>query len=207
MEKPSTPWAIWLEKLQSIAQNGLAFTKAPFDRERFLQLQQITWAMMAQASSLDIREIQNAFTNDLGYRTPKIDVRGVIFQKDKILLVQEKSDQLWSLPGGWADIGESPSQAVEREIFEETGYQTKASKLLALYDKNKRRAPKMPHTYKCFFLCHIVGGDFQSTLETTQIGWFPKDALPPLSQGRIVASELNQLFRHQACPDLPTDFD
>jgi ADP-ribose pyrophosphatase YjhB (NUDIX family) len=180
MENSLTPWAIWIEQLQAIAQNGLAYTKNPFDRERFLQLKTIATKIIAQSSPLDKSDIQDTFTKDLGYRTPKIDVRGVIFQKGKILLVQEKSDQLWTLPDGWADIGESPSQAIEREIFEETGYKAITIKLLALYDKNKRRPSKIPHTYKCFFLCDILGGHFHHTLKTTQIGWFSQDAIPPL---------------------------
>ncbi len=74
-----------------------------------------------------------------GYATPKVDVRGSVFRDDQILLVKERADGLWTLPGGWADVNESPREAVVREIMEESGYHTRANKLLAVWDRAKHQ--------------------------------------------------------------------
>jgi hypothetical protein len=126
----------WARKVQAIAQNGLAFSHDPFDRERYSQLSQLVAQLLSAHLRIPLTTTRTFWEGEYGYATPKVDVRGGVFQCDRVLLVRERSDGLWTLPGGWVDVNDAPSQAVEREIREESGYQARAVKLAALVDKN-----------------------------------------------------------------------
>lgn len=194
--------------LFAIAQNGLFFTKDAFDKERYLQIQKIAASILVEKSSFSFDKIIDLFNCEKGYATPKLDVRGAVFKGDKILLVKERSDQLWTLPGGWVDVNESPSEAVCKEIYEESGFKTKAIKLMALFDKNKHPHPiQLPHTYKIFFICELIGGEKKANIETSEIEFFEKDQLPNLSLNRVVKSQIDRAFEHKQNMKLPTDFD
>ncbi|MBA3238108.1 MAG: NUDIX hydrolase [Parachlamydiaceae bacterium] len=198
----------WIAELKSIAQNGLAYSKDSFDLDRYAQLEKLCVALASNLSSLGEEKITELFSHDTGYATPKIDVRGALFKNDKIMLVRENSDSLWTVPGGWADVNESPSEAVEREVIEETGYKTKAIKLIALYDKLKQEHPiQLPHTYKCFFLCKIVCLKGLPDKEISEIGFFAQNKLPPLSMKRVTPKQIARCFAHYQNFDLPSEFD
>lgn len=211
MSQPS--WFDWAQRLQAIAQIGLTYSKDPFDLERFAQVREIAAEIMAAgASDMTIDAIRGIFAEQAGYATPKVDVRGVVFHEDKVLLVREERDhRRWTLPGGWADEGEPPALATEREVWEEAGYRVKAAKLLALYDRNTQGHPPIAFSvYKVFFLCDLLDThqDLQPNVETQETGWFSEDALPDdLSIGRVTRAQLLRFFMHHRQPDLPTDFD
>jgi len=204
-------WLAWVQKLQAIAQNGLTYSENPFDIDRFQQLQTIAAEMMGAYSQQEPEFILNLFQQERGYATPKVDVRGAVFQDDKILMVKERFDGRWTLPGGYVDIGEPPSLAVEREIVEEAGYQTKAVKLLALYDRNHPRHNHPPfefHIYKLFFLCELISGSPTTSIETEDVAFFAEEAIPnDLSLSRTAPTQITRLFEHYRNPNLPTDFD
>ncbi|MEH1848822.1 MAG: NUDIX hydrolase [Nostoc sp.] len=203
-----TKWLEWAQKLQAIAQNGLTYSENPFDIERYKQLRAIATEMMAAYSNVEHSYVLDLFSREVGYATPKVDVRGAIFRNDTILLVKERADGCWTLPGGWADVGESPSQVVVKEVYEESGYQARAIKLLAVYDRDKQGHPPFPfYVYKLFFKCELIGGSPSSSIETEEVGFFPEDALPELSIGRVTPAQITRLFQHYRQPDLPTDFD
>ncbi|MDD2202590.1 MAG: NUDIX hydrolase N-terminal domain-containing protein, partial [Firmicutes bacterium] len=150
-------WLEWGRKLQAIAQNGLSYACGPYDTERYELVRSIATEMISDESHTDPKIVRDIYTSETGYATPKIDVRGAVFAGDSILLVKEKADGCWTLPGGWAEVGESPSEAVEREVFEESGYRVRAVRLLAICDRGKRRHPPAPfHIYKLFFECQIL---------------------------------------------------
>lgn len=207
----SHQWLTWAQKLQAIAQNGLTYRNHPFDMERYEQLQQIAAEIMATYTDLEMEPILDLFQRETWHATPKLDVRGAVFQDGKILLVQEKLDNdRWTLPGGWVDVGESPSQAVKREIYEESGYETKVVKLLAIYDRNHPRHghPLQPyHGYKLFFHCKLMGGAPTESYETMGARFFEANEIPELSLRRVVPSQVAKLFEYYQNPDLPTDFD
>ena len=164
--------------------------------------------MMATYSNVEHSYVLDLFSREVGYATPKVDVRGAIFRDDTILLVKERADGCWTLPGGWADVGESPSEVVVKEVYEESGYQARAIKLLAVYDRDKQGHPPLPfYVYKLFFKCELIGGSPSSSIETEEVGFFPEDALPELSLGRVTPAQITRLFQHYRQPDLPTDFD
>ncbi|MEH2199724.1 NUDIX hydrolase [Nostoc sp.] len=203
-----TKWLEWAQKLQAIAQNGLTYSEGPFDIERYKQLRAIATEIMANYSNVEHSYILDLFNGEVGYATPKVDVRAAIFRDNTILLVKEKADGCWSLPGGWADVGESPSEVVVKEVYEESGYQARAIKLLAVYDRDKQGHPPFPfYVYKLFFHCEIIGGSPSSSIETEDVGFFAEDTLPELSIGRVTPRQITRLFHHYRNPDLPTDFD
>ncbi len=201
-------WLEWAQRLQAIAQSGLHYTQNPFEIERYEAVREIAVEIMAVHSDASPESLRALFAHEEGHATPKVDVRGAVFRDDTILLVRERVDGRWTLPGGWVDVGESPSQAVEREVFEESGYRTRAVKLLAVYDRNKHDHPPHPfHIYKLFFLCELTGGDPSPSAETDSVAFFPEDALPELSMGRVTPEQIHRLFEHYRYPDWPADFD
>jgi ADP-ribose pyrophosphatase YjhB (NUDIX family) len=201
-------WLNWLQRLQTLAHNGLTYAENSYDIERYEKLRDLADEMAAVQANIEPHVIRTLFAHEKGYTTPKVDVRGVVFREDRILLVREKADGFWSLPGGWADIGNTPSEAVEREIREESGFEARAVKLLAVYDRNQHSHDPYPfHAYKLFFLCGLLGGEAQTSNETSDVDFFAADALPPLSTTRVTASQIARFFVHHGNPDLPTDFD
>ena len=135
-------------------------------------------------------------------------MRGGVFRGDEVLLVRERSDGRWTLPGGWVDVNDAPSEAVAREILEESGYQARAVKLAALIDKNRHpHPPGIHHIYKLFFLCELTGGGPAASGETDAVEFFRVGSLPELSTGRVLAAQVERLYQHRLDPALPTDFD
>lgn len=201
-------WLKWAADIQAIAQNGLTFAQSEYDKERYQQLLQISAQMMSVLSDAPIEPILDLFMNESGYATPKVDVRAAIFKNGSVLLVKERQDEKWTLPGGWADMNYSPAYCVQKEVFEEAGYEVKVKKLVALYDKWKHEHPKQwPHTYKCFFLCEISGGAPKTSIETSDVSFFPVDNLPELSLPRVTAKQIERCYAHFLDLELPTEFD
>lgn len=203
------PWLDWSRRLQSIAQNGLTFSRDPYDIERYTAIRQIAAEILAQGSGLSLTVIQGVLAQETDYATPKVDVRGVVFRDDQLLLVRERVDGRWTLPGGWADPGQSPVENVVREIQEESGFVVRALKILAVFDRAKH--PHIPpfafHVYKIFILCSLVSGNEAVSAETDDVGFFSEEDLPELSISRVTLGQIDRMFEHHRNPALPTDFD
>jgi ADP-ribose pyrophosphatase YjhB (NUDIX family) len=202
-------WLTWARRLQAIAQSGLTYCKDPFDIERYEEVLAIAAEIMAAGADLDDADaIRDLFRRETGYGTPKVDVRAAVFDGNRLLLVREWEDGCWTLPGGWADVGESPSVAAVREAKEESGYDVVAIKLAAVYDRDRHGHPPIPfHAYKLFFLCELRGGAAASSHEIAEAGFFAEDALPPLSLTRVTAAQIGHMFGHHRHPEWPTSFD
>lgn len=202
-------WLEWARSLQALAQNGLMYAHNEFDVERYKEIMDISAEIMSVHSSVEKEIIMDLFSDQSGYVTPRVDVRGIVFREGRLLLVREKSDGRWTLPGGWADPNEAPSEAVEREVFEESGFVVKARKLAALYDRDRQgHYPPHPfHVYKIFFLCEITGGGEQLSIETDGIGFFSEDEIPELSPPRTTLKQLKNFFSRQRNQDWETEFD
>jgi ADP-ribose pyrophosphatase YjhB (NUDIX family) len=199
----------WARRLQAIAQSGVAYDEpSPYDRDRYAQVRRIAAEMLA--SNGDVEALDARFALEAGHATPKLDVRGAVFRDDAILLVREAASSRWTLPGGWVDVGESPSEAVVREVREESGYETRAVKLLALYDRDRHpHPPHQWHTWKACFLCELVDEVRHAhDHEVSEVGFFARDALPELDIERITPDDyVNRFFAHREHPEWPTDFD
>ena len=207
-DKPDTRVLEWARKVQAIAQNGLLFTQDSFERDRYTQLKELADSILAVELDIPLGSARALWNKEDGYATPKVDVRGGVFDGDKVLLVRERSDGKWTLPGGWVDVNDAPSEAVVREIREESGYTAKALKLAMLVDRNRHpHPPSVYHIYKLFFLCERTGGAAKLSNETDGVDFFPVRSLPELSTGRALSSQIERLYEHQLNRALPTDFD
>jgi ADP-ribose pyrophosphatase YjhB (NUDIX family) len=204
-----TRWVGWARKLQAVAQTGLHFAQSNYDRERYQSMLDLSVEIFAEYSGESGSIIKQLFQNQTGYATPKVDVRGVVFRANKLLLVKEIADGLWTLPGGWADVNDAPSEAVEREIREESGFNAKAERLLAVFDRSKHpHDPPFPfHVYKLFIGCRLEGGESKPTLETSAADFFAQNEIPPLSTSRVTPEQISFCFEMQNRPDTPARFD
>jgi ADP-ribose pyrophosphatase YjhB (NUDIX family) len=173
----------WARALEAIARSGLTYSESAFDRERFEAVRSIAAEIAAAASGEDAIELRARFADEYGYATPKIDVRGVVLDDRGLLLVRELGETRWTLPGGWADVGETPRQAVEKEVRQEAGLDVSAVRVLAVYDRDFRGRTQWPaHVYKLYVRCDVVGGEPRGDgLETEEAWFFAVDALPELS--------------------------
>lgn len=193
----SGEWLEWTRRLQAIAQSGLAYAEDPYDMERYEQIRRIAAEIAASRSGTVADGIDALFSEGSGYATPKVDIRAVVLDEEgAVLLVREKEDGLWTLPGGWVDVGESPSESVEREVKEESGYEVRAVRLLALWDRDKHPHPPIAfHVYKVVFQCELLSGDpLVASTETEGVGFFFKDALPELSLDRVTPQQIDRLI-------------
>ncbi len=201
-------WLEWAKRMQALAQTGLAYSHNDFDRERYESLRTLAAEIMASEAGIPLPELAEMFATDKGYATPKVDVRAAVFRDGRILLVRERSDGCWTLPGGWADVGDSPREAVEREVREESGYIVRAVKLAAVFDRNRHGHTPLPfHLWKHFFLCALEGGEPRESIETCGAEFFAATELPPLSIGRVTAAQIAHMFEHSRDPQRPTTFD
>lgn len=204
-------WLLWAREMQAMAQTGLAFTKDPYDVERYSALRALAARIMAEHTALDPAPIEALFADQAGYATPKVDVRGAVFDaQDRLLLVREAVDgDRWTLPGGWADVNQTPSECVLREIREESGFEASVVKLAAVWDSQRQgHRPSAFHIYKLFFVCRLEGGAATTSLETTGVAFFAEADLPDdLSLGRVLPGQLRRMFAHHRQPGLATEFD
>lgn len=192
----SPKWLKLARELYSISQSGLSYCKNEYDLYSYKRLQEISAEIIASNSELSKETVTQIFSMQVGYATPKIDVRGAVFREGRILLVQEKADGKWAMPGGWADIGDRPSEMVAREVLEESGFEVKATKILAVYDANRIDPLEFFHAYKIIFLCDLLGGSPHPNHEILAVDFFDLNRLPPLSKGRTNEYMLREVFAH-----------
>jgi ADP-ribose pyrophosphatase YjhB (NUDIX family) len=204
-----TPWLQWAQRLQAIAQTGLTYSEGHYDRERYEEIHKIAVEILAAQTAAPFARIEELFRNQTGYPTPKVDVRCAVFRDNKILLVKEQEDGKWTLPGGWADILDAPSEAAAREVWEEAGFHVHITRLLAVYDRAKHpHVPPFPfHIYKHFFLGEIIDGKPTPSPETTAVDFFARNEIPELSVSRVLPEQIERLFQLRDSPNAPTDFD
>jgi ADP-ribose pyrophosphatase YjhB (NUDIX family) len=195
-------------RLLALSQTGLHFTAEEYDRERYREVGQIATELLAQLANASPASLHQTWFVEGGYATPKVEVRGAIFRDDRVLMVRERADGKWTIPGGWADVNDTPSGAVEKEIEQESGFTARVRKLAAVYDRSRHgHPPYLFHAWKMFFICEITGGAARTSYETTAVEFVPLDALPELSTGRATAAQIRRMYEHHRRPDLPTEFD
>jgi ADP-ribose pyrophosphatase YjhB (NUDIX family) len=198
-------------RIAALAENGLTFSKNPFELDRYQQLRDVAAELFALLTDRPLHELKMELGRQVGYVTPKVEVRGALIDEgERLLMMREVVDGRWSLPGGFADPLDTPSEAVVREVREETGYGAEVMKLVGCWDRDRRgHTPKLPNSiYKLFFLCQATGAQRPpDKLETLEIGWFGIDDLPELSAGRVNRWELERVLAHHRDPSLPTEFD
>ena len=207
MNSRSPKWIEWAREIFSLSQSGITYSGNQYDIERYKRLQQITAEMIENQSEISKEAALDSFSMQAGYITPKVDVRGAVLREGKILLIQERADEMWAMPGGWADLGDSPAAMVEREVWEESGFRVKAEKVVAVIDANRIEPMEFYHAYKIVFLCRLLEGEPRTSYETLAVNFFDPGHLPPLSVYRTNENMLREVFAHVADPNRPTAFD
>jgi len=200
-------WLDWAQEIFSLSQSGITYSGNQYDIERYKRLQEITAEIIASQSEISKETVLKSFSMQAGYITPKIDVRGAVIRDNKILLIQERADGKWAMPGGWADLGNTPASVAEREVWEESGFRVKAEKVVAVMDANRIQPMEFYHAYKIIFLCKLLDGEPRISYETLAVEFFDPNNLPPLSTYRTNEDMLREVFPHVKNPDLPTAFD
>jgi ADP-ribose pyrophosphatase YjhB (NUDIX family) len=201
-------WLAWAQEIQAISQIGLTYSQTRFDTERYARLSALAAEIVESQTGLPTGLTLENFLVQPGYATPKVDVRAAVIRDVRILLVQERADGHWCMPGGWADVGETPAEMVVREAWEESGFRVVARKLVGVFDANRTGTPlSFYHAYKLVFLCEIVGGEARPSDETLAVDFFPFDDLPPLSSERTGVRHLAEVAAHLRDPHRPAAFD
>lgn len=189
-------WLDWAKQLQALSQAGHAYSTDKYDLERFDSVADIAHKMLAELSDTPVEKVENLFIPETGYPTPKVDVRAGVIKDNKILLVREREDNRWTLPGGWGDVCETPTQGVIREVYEESGYVVDNARLVAIKDRAVHDyRPIFPfHIYKMFFLCDFVSGEALTNIEISEIGFFEQSNIPELSLSRVLPQDIDMIF-------------
>ncbi|MBN1484887.1 MAG: NUDIX hydrolase [Chloroflexia bacterium] len=204
----SPPWLAWARELQSLGQTGLAYSQSDYDTERYSRIIGIAAEIVSRHSQLPVETLRENFLAQPGYATPKVDVRAAVVRGGRILLVQERSDGRWCMPGGWAEVGQVPTDAVERETWEESGFRVAPRKVVGIFDANRSGRPlECYHAYKIVFLCEIIEGAPRPSSETMGVDFFSFDELPPLSWERTNERHLREVRAHLENPGRPAAFD
>ncbi len=201
-------WLEWAARLQSIAQAGLTFGADRYDLDRYQQIRTISVEILREYTGTSIEKIRDLFASETGYQTPKVDIRASVFKDDKILMVREKIDGAWSLPGGWADVNTSVSESAARECLEEAGASVKPKRIIAIHQADKHFNRPSPYTiYKIFVECELIENNFSENTETIEAGFFPFDSLPPLSTERNTREQIEICFEARKHTLFETLFD
>jgi len=207
MNSRTPKWIDWAREIFSLSQSGITYSGNQYDIERYKRLQEITAEIIANGSEISKASVLESFSMQAGYITPKVDVRGAVVRDGEILLIQERADGKWAMPGGWADLGNSPASVAEREVWEESGFRVRAEKVVAVIDANRIEPMEFYHAYKIIFLCELLDGEPRTSYETLAVDFFDPNHLPPLSSYRTNESMLQEVFAHVENPKRPTAFD
>jgi ADP-ribose pyrophosphatase YjhB (NUDIX family) len=207
MNGNTAQWLTWAREIFSLSQSGLTYSGNQYDIERYKRLQEITAEIIENQSEISKESALDSFSMQAGYITPKVDVRGAVIRDGKILLIQERADGNWAMPGGWADLGNSPASVAEREVWEESGFRVKAEKVVAVIDANRIEPMEFYHAYKIIFLCRLLEGEPRTSHETLAVDFFDADHLPPLSFYRTNEDMVREVFAHIKDPQRPAMFD
>jgi ADP-ribose pyrophosphatase YjhB (NUDIX family) len=201
-------WLEWAREIQALSQTGLHYAENDYQRQRNQRLSEIAAEIISQHSDLEYIPLVDVFHAQIGYATPRVDVRGAVFQEGKLLMVRERQDGGWTMPGGWADVGDVPSQAAEREVWEEAGFRVKARKVIGVYDANRVDPLELFHAFKLVFLCDLLGGAARPSDETSEVAFFSLEEMPePLSGERTRARHIQDAFTMFRDETVPTVFD
>ncbi len=209
MSKIKIPkWLEWAREIQQLSQTGLAFAKTDYEKLRYKRLIELTAEIVEHHTQLDRASVEKVLMKQPGYATPKIDVRAAVIKENRILLIQERTDNLWAMPGGWADVGDVPSNVAIRETKEESGFDVKPMKVIGVYDANREGGYlELFHAFKIVFLCDLIGGEAKASDETIDVKFFSFEELPPLSKNRTNNIHIDEILLHLKDSSRQTYFD
>ena len=201
-------WLEWAREIQALAQTGMHYSQDEYQRQRYQRLLEISAEMVSEHSNLPYDIVMNAFSTPIGYATPRVDVRGAVFKDNRLLMVRERMDGGWTLPGGWADVGDIPSEAAEREVWEEAGFHVNAIKVIGVYDANRLGRLELFHAFKIVYMCELIDGEPRPSIETSEVDFFDRENLPGILSGeRTHLRHILDAFNSLDDPGCLTVFD
>lgn len=201
-------WLEWASRLQSIAQAGLTFGETQYDIDRYQQIRDLSIEILNEYTGVSHEKVRDLFASGTGYQTPKVDIRASVFRNGRILMVREKIDGAWSLPGGWADVDSSVRESAVRECFEEAGAVVEPKRIIAIHVADRHLQFQYPYTvYKIFVECNLIETNFAENTETLEAGFFAPDALPSLSMERNTPEQIKICFDARNNEFFETIFD
>jgi len=201
-------WLNIAREIQQLSQTGAAFAVTDYEKDRYKRLTEITAEIIEHHTTLEKESVTKVLMEHPGYATPKIDVRAAVMKDGKILLVQESTDNCWAMPGGWADVGDVPSEVAIRECKEESGFDVNPIKVIGVFDANRVGGRlELFHAFKIIFLCELIGGKATPSDETLDVQFFDFNYLPVLSLNRTNEKHLNEIKLHLLNPERKTFFD
>lgn len=208
MAEKNFKWLDIAREIQQLSQTGAAFAVTDYEKKRYKRLIEITAEIINHHTELEKESVEKVLMDHPGYATPKIDVRAAVIKNDEILLVQESTDNCWAMPGGWADVGDIPSEVAIRETKEESGYDVKPVKVIGVFDANRIGGRlELFHAFKIIFLCDLIGGEAKTSDETLDVNFFRFDQLPALSLNRTNLKHIEEIKSHLADKNRMTFFD
>jgi len=201
-------WLEWGREIQALSQTGIHYATDDYNHARYRRLEEISAEIISAHCDMDYGEILKVFQDQVGYATPRVDVRGAVFRDGKLLLVKERDDKDWTMPGGWVDVGDSPSQAVEREVWEEAGFRVEARKVIGVYDANRIVPLTIFHAFKVVFLCDLISGEAKTSCETSEVAFFDLKEIPDnLSGERTKKRHIHDAFNSHNDSTITSVFD
>jgi ADP-ribose pyrophosphatase YjhB (NUDIX family) len=208
-KKNNSRWLLWAREIQALAQTGNTYAQNEFDTQRYHRLTEIAAEIIASHSNLTENELMEIYKGQQGYATPKVDLRSAVFNTDgELLMVQERIDGTWTMPGGWADVGDVPSEGAEREVWEEAGFKVKAAKVVGVYNVKFPPGMILFHLYKIVYLCDLIEGKARPSIETTDVRFFKREDIPEDLLGfRTTVRHIDDAFKAHTDSSLPTVFD
>lgn len=169
-------------KVQSIAKIGLIYSKDPYAITNYQEINKMSLEFLEKFMEVKF-DRPNYFSKDI-YPTPNISVRTVILnaKRDKVLMVREASLGTYSLPGGWADLYDSPSKAAKNECSQEAGADVEIVRLVGITDRTPFKSSASIPEYVIIFEGKVIGKLHEHEYETDDVGWFEIDNLPEISR-------------------------
>ena len=183
----------FIKKVQAISHTGVTYSQCPYALDNYHELLEESTKMLHEYIKSEVQPYD--IYADMLYPTPQPGVRVLIVKDNKILMAQDidvPSDE-WTIPGGWCDVDTSPVEASIKEVKEETGFDIKVTKLLALMDRNKYIESSVYNVYSIVFLAEIIGGSNNPNFEVNKAEFFDIENIPKLSN-KLSAAELDVIL-------------
>jgi 8-oxo-dGTP diphosphatase len=181
-------------KVHSISKIGLTYSKDPYALENYLELSHLSSTMLKSFTKVDFKRPQY-FSKDL-YPTPNVSVRMVIFDSNQqVLMVKEKVDGGYTLPGGWADLFESPVEAIRKECLQEAGATVEVEKISGVYHYDFIHRGSAQSQYVLVFKGRLTKPLKPWGHEIMDVNFFPLNQLPKTLSFKIERKDLIRMIK------------
>ena len=190
------------DELRGSASIGLHHAQNDYDRERYEHALRLSAEIVGVIEGRDGDAVLETYRGNLDHVSPSVGANAVVMRGERVLLIRRSDDGLWALPGGLVEVGETIAEATARELREEAGVDAEAVRLLGVWDSRRVRSKlRMQLYHTAMFMEQGTGELRPDGVETTEVGFFAEDDLPPLSGGhKIMVPALLELARDSTAP-------